>query len=155
MLFISFFFFVPSILGRYFAYLDWIQTVDPRRLKFLDECHFVAKQLAKGSGRAWSVKGKRAYTRNNALSEPRFVVQMLALFLIVFLFLVPRWHWSLHSIRLKILFSLTIALAIMTKYDFSPQIRVFIAYVLVVFLRGIGVCLWSWRFNCWWYSRFG
>lgn len=76
-----FWFLSCSCLARYFSYLDWLETVDPLRLKFLDESHFVPKQLAKGNGHVWSVKGSRFYTRNNALAQARFV-NLVLLFLV-------------------------------------------------------------------------
>lgn len=51
--------FCLSRFGRCLSYLDWVKTIDPLQLKFLDECHFIPKLLAKGQGKVWSVREAR------------------------------------------------------------------------------------------------
>lgn len=49
-------------------FMEWIQSFpDKTKLKYLDEAHFVPRQL--NNQKVWGFKGKRVYTRVNSLSE--------------------------------------------------------------------------------------
>ena len=57
-------------------YMEWIQAFeDKSKLKYLDEAHFVPRQL--NNGRVWGLKSKRIYTRVNSLSEKSSSVTLI------------------------------------------------------------------------------
>ena len=57
-------------------YVEWVQALeDKSKLKFLDEAHFVPRQL--NNGKVWGIKAKRNYTRVNSLSEKSSSVTLI------------------------------------------------------------------------------
>ena len=57
-------------------FLEWIQKLgDVTKVKFLDESHFVCRQLS--HGKVWGLKEKRVYTKENTLSEPSSSVTLI------------------------------------------------------------------------------
>lgn len=57
-------------------YIEWVQgMVDKSKLKFLDESHFVPRQLT--NEKVWGLQEKRVYTRVNSLSERNSSVTLI------------------------------------------------------------------------------
>lgn len=60
--------FLLIVLEFYLMFVEWIQKIsDKSKLKFLDEAHFVPRQL--NNQKVWGFKGKRIYTKVNSLSQ--------------------------------------------------------------------------------------
>jgi len=62
-------------LDRYYIYLHWIQDLDWKRLKFLDESHIVPKSLYKQ--KVLGIKGTRTFIPNDSLNEPHASITIL------------------------------------------------------------------------------
>jgi hypothetical protein len=63
-------------LEKYLMFMEWVQSQkDLAKLKYLDESHFVCRQLA--NGKVWGLKEKRVYTKENTLNEPSSSVTLI------------------------------------------------------------------------------
>src|SRR3989338_5018918 len=63
-------------LELYLMYTEWVQAfVDKTKLKFLDEAHFVPRQL--NNEKVWGLKAKRVYTKVNSLGEKSSSVTLI------------------------------------------------------------------------------
>jgi uncharacterized protein YuzB (UPF0349 family) len=63
-------------LEKYLMYIEWVQSLpDYSKIKYLDESHFVSRQLF--SNKAWGSKNKRIYTSENTLNEPSSSVTLI------------------------------------------------------------------------------
>jgi hypothetical protein len=57
-------------------FIEWVQNFkDLSKLKYLDESHFVCRQLS--NGKVWALREKRVYTRENTLAEPSTSVTLI------------------------------------------------------------------------------
>jgi hypothetical protein len=63
-------------LERYVAYLEWVRSIDDwTKLKFLDESHFVSRELT--TSRVWGFQSSRVYTVDNSLHDPSLSVTII------------------------------------------------------------------------------
>jgi hypothetical protein len=63
-------------LEIYLMFMEWVQSFeDKTKLKYLDEAHFVPRQL--NNGKVWGLKAKRVYTSVNFLSEKSSSVTLI------------------------------------------------------------------------------
>lgn len=62
-------------IERYFSYLEWVQSQDWTKLKFLDESHFVPKDL--GHRKVCGMKNQRVYTREETLNDAHSSVTII------------------------------------------------------------------------------
>ncbi len=70
------FFSFLTLLEKYLMFIEFVQSwQDLTKLKYLDESHFVCRQLS--NGKVWGLKEKRIYTRENTLSEPSSSVTLI------------------------------------------------------------------------------
>ena len=57
-------------------FLEWVQNYpDVSKIKYLDEAHFVPRQLNKK--KVWGLKAKRVYSRDQSLNEKSSSVTIL------------------------------------------------------------------------------
>jgi hypothetical protein len=62
-------------IERYFTYVEWIQNQEWSKLKFLDESHFVPKDL--GHRKVCGMKNQRVYTREETLRDAHSSVTII------------------------------------------------------------------------------
>jgi hypothetical protein len=62
-------------IERYLMYLDWVQGVSWKKLKFMDESHFIEKNL--GQRKVLGLRNCRRYMRFNDLHQPHATLTIL------------------------------------------------------------------------------
>jgi hypothetical protein len=62
-------------LIRYVSFLQWVQTADPRKLKFCDESHVVPRKLA--NRKVCGLVNKRVYTRDATLHQANGSISLM------------------------------------------------------------------------------
>jgi hypothetical protein len=69
-------FFTSHYLEKYLMFIEWVQGQnDWSKIKYLDESHFVSRQLK--NGKVWGLREKRVYTRENSLNDPSSSVTLI------------------------------------------------------------------------------